>query len=55
MNLEVVDDRYPHSSRIRTRQAILESWDPPPVREPLPPVKVYAPPRATPRQRRGRR
>jgi hypothetical protein len=24
MNLEVVDDRYPHSSRIRTRQAILD-------------------------------
>jgi hypothetical protein len=45
MNLELVDDRYPHSSRIRTLQAILDKLDPPPVRELLPPVKVYAPPR----------
>ena len=49
---EVVDDRYPHSSRIRTLQAILDKLDPPPVREPLPPLKVYAPPRATAAKRR---
>jgi hypothetical protein len=49
------DDRYPLSRRIRTLQAILDKLVPPPVREPLPPPKVYAPPRAKPGQRRGRR
>jgi hypothetical protein len=49
------DDRYPLSRRIRTRQGILDKLDPPPVREPSPPLKVYAPPRAKPGQRRGRR
>jgi hypothetical protein len=49
------DDRYPLSRRVRTLQAILDKLVPPPVREPLPPVKVYAPPRAKPGQRRGRR
>jgi hypothetical protein len=52
----IIDDgRYPHSERIRTLKGILDKLVPPPVREPLPPPKVYAPPRATPKQRRGRR
>jgi hypothetical protein len=36
-------------------KAILAKLVPPPVREPPPPAKVYAPPRAKPGQRRGRR
>jgi hypothetical protein len=51
----IADDRYPLSRRIRTLQAILDKLEPPPVREPLPLPKVYAPPRAQPGQRRGRR
>jgi hypothetical protein len=38
-------DRYPFSHRIRTLRAILAKLRPEPVREPLPPPKVYAPPR----------
>jgi hypothetical protein len=45
----------PLSRRIRTLQGILDKLDPPPVCEPLPPLKVYAPPRAKSSQRRGRR
>jgi hypothetical protein len=48
----IADDRYPLSSRIRTLRGILDKLDPPPVRELLPPPKVYAPPRAKPSQRR---
>jgi hypothetical protein len=51
----IADDRYPLSRRIRTLQAILDKLVPPPVRQPLPPLKVYAPPRAKPGPRRGRR
>jgi hypothetical protein len=51
----IADDRYPLSRRVRTLQAILDKLVPPPVREPRPPPKVYAPPRAKPGQRRGRR
>jgi hypothetical protein len=40
-------DRYPLSPRIQTLKAILSKIRPEPVREPLPPPKVYAPPRAT--------
>ena len=36
-------DRYPLSLRIRTLRAILAKLRPEPVREPLPPPKVYAP------------
>jgi hypothetical protein len=36
-------DRYPFSPRIRTLRAILAKLRPEPVREPLPPPKVYAP------------
>jgi hypothetical protein len=42
----VENDRYPLSSRIRTLRAILAKLRPEPVGEPLPPPKVYAPPRA---------
>jgi hypothetical protein len=50
---EVVEnDRYPFSPRIRTLRAILAKLRPEPVREPLPPPNVYAPPRAV---RAGRR
>jgi hypothetical protein len=42
----IEDDRYPLSPRIRTLRAILAKPRPEPVREPLPPPKVYALPRA---------
>ena len=45
-------DRYYLSPRIRTLTAIRDKIRPPPVREPLQPLKVYAPPRAG-RRRRG--
>jgi hypothetical protein len=38
------DDRYPLSPRIQTLKAVLDKLRPEPVREPLPPPKVYAPP-----------
>jgi hypothetical protein len=48
------DDRFPLSPRIQTLKAILGKIRPEPTREPLPPPKVYAPPRATTaRRRRG--
>jgi hypothetical protein len=40
----VENDRYPFSPRIRTLRAILARLRPEPVRKPLPPLKVYAPP-----------
>jgi hypothetical protein len=51
----VESDRYPFSPYIRTPRAILAKLRPEPVRGPLPPPKVYAPPRATAvrRNRRG--
>ena len=48
-------DRYPFSPRVRTLRAILAKLRPEPVREPLPPPKVYAPPRALARRRRAGR
>jgi hypothetical protein len=52
----VESDRYPFSPRIRTLIGILSKLRPEPTREPLPPPKVYAPPRATAaRRRRGGR
>jgi len=42
----IANDRYPLSPRIQTLKAILAKLRPEPVREPLPPPKVYAPPRA---------
>jgi hypothetical protein len=38
-------DRYPLSPRIAVRRGILAKLRPEPVREPLPPLKTYAPPR----------
>jgi hypothetical protein len=50
----VENDGYPFSTRIRTLRGILGRLRPEPAREPLPPPKVYAPPRATTaRRRRG--
>jgi hypothetical protein len=46
------NDRYPFSSRIRTLRAFLAKLKPEPVREPAPPPRVCAPPRAG-RRRRG--
>ena len=43
----VENDRYPFSPRIQTLRAILAKLRPEPVRKPLPPLKVYAPPRGT--------
>jgi hypothetical protein len=42
----VESDRYQLSPRILTLKAILVKLRPEAVREPLPPPKVYAPPRA---------
>jgi hypothetical protein len=48
------DDRYPLSPRVRLLQAILDKIEPPLVREPPPPLKVYGPPRfVRGRRRRG--
>ena len=50
----VENDRYPFSPRIRTLRSILEKLRPHPVRQSLPPPKVYAPPRfIRGRRRRG--
>jgi hypothetical protein len=46
------DDRYPLSPRVQMLKSILAKIRPEPVREPLPPPKVYAPPRATLARRR---
>jgi hypothetical protein len=48
----IESDRYPFSPHIRTLRAILNKLRPEPAREPLPPPKVYAPPRAAARKRR---
>jgi hypothetical protein len=45
------NDRYPLSPRIQILKAILAKLRPAPVREPLPPPTVYAPPRNA--RRRG--
>jgi hypothetical protein len=49
----VENDRYPFSHRIRTLRSILAKLRPEPVREPLPPPKVYAPPSKGRYGRRG--
>jgi hypothetical protein len=46
------DDRYPFSPRIQTLRAILAKLKPDPAREPLPPPKVFAPPRPIAAKRR---
>jgi hypothetical protein len=45
-------DRYFMSPRVKTLRAIRAKMRLEPVREPLPPPKQYAPPRATAKQRR---
>jgi hypothetical protein len=50
----IENDRYPLSHRIRTLRAILAKLRPEPVREPLPPLRCIAPPRATAARRRRR-
>jgi len=47
-------DHVPLSPRIRSSKDVLAKLRPEPVREPLPPPKVYAPPRATAARRRRR-
>jgi hypothetical protein len=47
--------RFLYSPRLDPLKAIRAKLVPPPVREPPSPPKVYAPPRAKPSQRRGRR
>jgi hypothetical protein len=49
------DDRYPLSPRITVLRRILAKLEPPkPAPAPLPPLKVYAPPRGSAKQRRAR-
>ena len=50
----VENDPYPFSPRIRALRAILAKLRPEPAHEPLPPPKVYAPPRATLARKRRR-
>ena len=47
-------DRFPLSPRLDPLKAILAKIEPPKPLEPRPSPKVYAPPRASTRQRRGR-
>jgi hypothetical protein len=49
----VENDRYPFSPRVRALTAILAKLRPEPVRKPLPPLKVYAPPSKSRYKRRG--
>jgi hypothetical protein len=50
----VENDRYPFSPRIRTLRGILAKLRPEPAaRNPLPPLKVYAPPSKGRYKRRG--
>jgi hypothetical protein len=52
LSTTIDDDRYPLSPRVQTLKAILAKIQPEPAREPLPPPKRYAPPRATTSRRR---
>jgi hypothetical protein len=51
LNEIIENDRYFVSPRIRTSREILHLIRPEPVREPLPPVRHYEPPRATAKRR----
>jgi hypothetical protein len=48
----IAADRFPFSPRIQMLKAIRAKLRPEPIREPLPPVKHYEPPRATASRRR---
>ena len=51
----IADDRYPLSPRIGVLRDILAKLQPPkPAPAPLPPLKAYAPPRGSAKQRRAR-
>ena len=50
---EIDRARFPLSPRIVTLRRILDKLDPQPEHEPLPPPRIYAPPRAKAGQRRG--
>jgi hypothetical protein len=51
--IDTIDgDRFPFSPRIQMLRTILAKIRPEPVREPLPPLKHYEPPRATTAKRR---
>jgi hypothetical protein len=50
----VENARYPFSRRISTLRAILAKLRPEPVRDPLPPPKMYTPPRTISARRRRR-
>ena len=52
LNRTIKDDRYPLSPRIQTLKGVPAKLRPKPVREPLPPLKVYAPRRPTAGKRR---
>ena len=47
------DDKFPLSPRIQVLRAVLNKIHPEPERAPLPPPKVYAPPRVGAKRRRG--
>jgi hypothetical protein len=51
LSRKIDNDRYPLSPRIQNLKGILAKIRPEPVRMPLPPPKVYAPPRAKGRRR----
>jgi hypothetical protein len=48
----VESDKFPFSPRIRILREILGKLRPEPALQPLPPPRVYAPPRALARRRR---
>jgi hypothetical protein len=48
------DDRYPLSPRIAVLRRILAKLEPPKPAPAPPPLKVYAPPRGSAKQRRAR-
>jgi hypothetical protein len=51
--IDTIDgDRFPFSPRIQMLRTILAKIRPEPVREPLPPLKHYEPPRATTAKKR---
>jgi hypothetical protein len=52
LNRIIENDRFPLSPRIRTLKEIRAKIRPEPAREPVPPPKAYAPPRAG-RRRHG--
>jgi len=52
LSLIIENDRYPLSPRIRVLKAIRAKLRPEAVREPLPPLKRYEPPRASAARRR---